>query len=135
MAKSDGSLMEGDINRLKFDNSCEYELLCTNEKLTCSQCGDDLTEKDICRGCRPLPTLVKTTFGQLVAGDKFTLSSTPSKHINVKMDGFAVYRGKDGKTIEQWNEELPFNVIAMEDGRPRTFRDDNTVYKLEEEEA
>jgi len=102
-------------------------------ELFCSQCGDELTEKDICRACRPLPTLVKTTFGLLKPGDKFTLSATPSKYINVKMDGFTVYRGKDGKTIEQWNEEQPFNVIALEDGRPRTFHDDNTVYKLEEE--
>ena len=28
MAKNDGSLIGGDIKRFKFDNGCEYELLC-----------------------------------------------------------------------------------------------------------
>lgn len=78
--------------------------------------------------------LQKTTFGELVAGDIFCLSAShPSyglKYMNVKMGGFAVFRGKDGKTITPENEEHPFNVVALGDGRPRDFHDNSAVYKV-----
>jgi len=75
---------------------------------------------------------MKTTFGQLKPGAIFCLSPNHFDHgmeyMNVKMDGFGIYRGKDGKTIDQVNEEHPFNVIALGDGRPRTFHDGSTVF-------
>jgi hypothetical protein len=78
--------------------------------------------------------LLKTTFGEIKAGDIFCLSlSHPEygmEYMNVKMDGFGVYRGKDGKTILPENEEYPFNVIGLGDGRPRTFCDKSNIYKV-----
>lgn len=78
--------------------------------------------------------LLETTFGELKAGDVFCLGpSHPEcglKYLNIKMDGFGVYRGKDGKTIRPEDEEQPFNVIGLGDGRPRFFRDKEKVYKV-----
>jgi hypothetical protein len=78
--------------------------------------------------------ILETTFGELKAGDVFCLGpSHPEcglKYLNIKIDGFGVYRGKDGKTIRPENEEQPFNVIGLGDGRPRSFCDKEKVYKV-----
>lgn len=76
---------------------------------------------------------MRVPFGELENGDLFCLSVGHPEYgkqfLNVKMQGFGVYRGKDGKTITT-SETYPFNVIELGTGSPRTFLNDEMVYKV-----
>lgn len=80
----------------------------------------------------PKVPVQKTTFGQLDPGDHFTNSAHEADNdtgyaaiedsiLNVKLRDRHDYRTDRG----------PFNVVCLEDGRPRTFRDEETVYKAD----
>ena len=75
----------------------------------------------------------KVPFGDLKEGDIFCLSSGHpeygKKYLNVKMHGFGVFRGMDGKTKTEF-EDSPFNVVELGTGRQRTFRNDEMVFKV-----
>lgn len=63
----------------------------------------------------------RTTFGELRRGDRFGLSRVACEDgecLNIKVDS-AVLVGSG---------QRPFNVISLQDGRARTFRDEETVW-------
>lgn len=87
-------------------------------------------------------------FSQLKVGDAFTLAdpTVPGcegrlQYINIKIQP-AVFAIDSGKTLVQFKPDgtpdyskgydkvLPFNVIALEDGRVRTFFPENKVYPV-----
>lgn len=75
----------------------------------------------------------ETTFGQLKQGDRFALSrgafkSGPYDFMNIKVEP-AVLVAPGG--LFRHSPALPFNVIALGDGRVRTFRDEEKVLVLE----
>lgn len=90
-------------------------------------------------------------FSKLKVGQKFTMSdpTVPGcegslKYVNIKIAP-AIFSQDGGKEqikftpegkpdySEGYDKVLPFNVIALEDGRVRTFFPDNTVYPVEVE--
>lgn len=89
-------------------------------------------------------------FSQLKVGDKFTLSdpTVPGcegrlKYVNIKIAP-AIFSQDGGKEQVKFKADgmpdysegykvLPFNVIALENGRVRTFFPDNLVYPVEVE--
>jgi len=72
----------------------------------------------------------ETTFGQLKRGDRFALSrgafeSDSDNLMNIKVDMAMLC-----DPVAQAHG-VPFNVICLGDGRPRTFRPEEKVLVLE----
>lgn len=70
-------------------------------------------------------------FGKIKPGTIFCLSERhfelETNYKNIKLNTFAIACDKNGK-FDKNNGENPFNVIALSDGRPRSFHDDFVVY-------
>lgn len=77
---------------------------------------------------------MQTTFGELKPGATFALAVKHFDYglefLNIKLAGYAAWRGPENKR-DLANEKYPFNVIALGEGRPRTFRDEEKVYVQE----
>lgn len=68
----------------------------------------------------------RTTFGELKRGDKFTLGKDGfefGKCLNMKVEPSYLI-GSGG---------IPFNVISLDDGRVRTFHDEEKVWVEDQE--
>lgn len=76
----------------------------------------------------------QVTFGDLKPGDLFALmpdafdeKAHGKQFLNVKLGGHAAWRDSDN-VRDEYNEKYPFNVVALDEGRPRFFRDEEKVF-------
>lgn len=71
----------------------------------------------------------ETTFGEIAPGTLFGLSpgifECGLQYMNVKMDNHGILCDENGKVDDRFG---PFNVIALDGGRMRTFRDEERVF-------
>ena len=67
-------------------------------------------------------TTKQMTFGDLKRGDKFSLSEGGVLNMKVALARICDESGEPSTKV------LPFNVVSLEDGRPRMFRDDWEVW-------
>lgn len=71
----------------------------------------------------------ETTFGKIAPGTLFGLSpdicEDGIRYMNVKMEKFGILCNENGEVD---NRHGPFNVISLNGGRMRTFRDEERVY-------
>lgn len=71
----------------------------------------------------------ETTFGKIAPGGLFGLSpgifECGMEYMNVKMEKFGILCDENGEVDNRYG---PFNVIALNGGRMRTFRDEERVY-------
>lgn len=64
----------------------------------------------------------KVPFGSLSIGDRFSVSQNSSLYVNVKV----------APSIKIGCEHFgPFNVIDLSNGKPRTFHDNEMIFKLD----
>lgn len=81
----------------------------------------------------------KVKFLYVTSGQQFSLSDKPGAPLNVRIQGEAIVVKPStiGQAVhlseeEAWKrvseKDIPFNVISLSDGRPKTFNDDEDVY-------
>lgn len=67
----------------------------------------------------------RTTFGQLKRGDRFALSEShlqDGEYLNMKVDPAVLC------DYPFPGPKIPFNVVSLLDGRPRTFSDEEPIW-------